>query len=94
MANAPRARDPHGGTMTRRRFVQCAATAGAAVSLGLLPARARAKQAASSGTPPLLDASAGPIDLRVARTPVLIGERRGEAVTLNGTLPAPLLRFR
>ena len=94
MADAPRARNSRGRIMTRRRFVQCAATAGAAVSLGLLPARARAKQAASSGTPPLLDASAGPIDLRVARTPVLIGGRRGEAVTLNGTLPAPLLRFR
>lgn len=81
--------------ITRRRFVQCAATAGAAVSLGLVPGgRTRAEPAGARGTPPVLDATAGPIDLRIARTPVVIGGRRGEAVTLNGALPAPLLRFR
>jgi CopA family copper-resistance protein len=80
--------------ITRRRFVQCAATAGAAVGLGLVaPQRTRAQSPGSSGMPPVLDARAGPIDLRVARTRVAIGGRRGEAVTLNGVLPAPLLRF-
>ena len=83
-----------GPGLTRRRFVQCAATLGAAASAGLLPSgRANAEEAAP-GTSPLLDATTGPIDLRVARTPVVVGGRRGEAVTLNGVLPAPLLRFR
>ncbi|ABS28445.1 copper resistance system multicopper oxidase [Anaeromyxobacter sp. Fw109-5] len=95
MSEAPGAHEsnPRGG-ITRRRFVQCVAQAGAAVSLGLAPGReARARPAGATGAPPVLDASAGPIDLRVERTRVEIGGRRGEAVTLNGVLPAPLLRF-
>ena len=65
------------------------------MSVGMVPGRsARAQPPASSGAPPVLDAAAGPIELRVARTPVVIGGRRGNAVTLNGSLPAPLLRFR
>jgi CopA family copper-resistance protein len=64
------------------------------VSLGLVPGRRARAEPATPGTPPVLDATKGPLDLRVARTPVVIGGRRGEAVTLNGVLPAPLLRFR
>jgi CopA family copper-resistance protein len=80
--------------MTRRRFIQGAATAGAAASLGLVPGRSRAAPATATGTPPVLDASAGPIDIRIAKTSLAIDGRRAEAVTLNGVLPAPLLRFR
>jgi CopA family copper-resistance protein len=78
--------------MTRRRFVQCAGAAGVAASLGTPP------PARSQGQPPghvqTLDASAGPIDLRIARTPLRIGGRRADAVTVNGAIPGPLLRFR
>jgi CopA family copper-resistance protein len=42
----------------------------------------------------MLDATGGPIDLRIARTPIRVGGRRGEAVTVNGAVPGPLIRFR
>ena len=83
------------GGLTRRRFVQCAATAGAAVSLGGWPRQVRsAERPRGTGTPAVLDGREGPIEIRIARTPVVIGGERGEAITMNGTLPAPLLRLR
>ena len=33
-------------------------------------------------------------DLVIARTPFELGGRRGSAVTINGTVPGPILRFR
>lgn len=36
----------------------------------------------------------GAIDLTIARTPFTINGRTGSAVTVNGTVPGPLLRFR
>ncbi len=78
--------------MTRRRFVQYAGVAGVAASVGT------ARFTRAEGTKPrlieTLDASTGPIDLRIAKTPVHVGGRRGEAVTINGGIPGPLLRFR
>jgi CopA family copper-resistance protein len=42
----------------------------------------------------VLDGTAAPIDLRIGRTPLRVGGRRASAVTINGTVPGPLLRFR
>lgn len=36
----------------------------------------------------------GPIDLTIGKTPFSINGRTGSAVTVNGTVPGPLLRFR
>jgi CopA family copper-resistance protein len=79
--------------MTRRRFVQYAGAAGIAASLGTTRF-ARAEGGRKPGIIETLDASAGPIELRIAGTPVRVGGRRGEAVTINGSIPGPLLRFR
>jgi CopA family copper-resistance protein len=46
------------------------------------------------GVPGVLDGSAGPLDLVVGETRVPIGERQGRAITVNGTLPGPVLRYR
>ncbi|HEX6999625.1 MAG TPA: copper resistance system multicopper oxidase [Gammaproteobacteria bacterium] len=80
-------------TLNRRRLLQSAALAGAAWSLpGPLPAWAR------SGTGGVLrDAvtlSGERIELTVARASFALGGRTGDAVTVNGTIPAPLIRLR
>jgi CopA family copper-resistance protein len=81
--------------LTRRRFVQCAGAAGVAAGLGAARlARARGEVGRAPGPVETLDASAGPIDLRIARTPIRVGGRRGEAVTINGAVPGPLIRMR
>ncbi|NEX91244.1 copper resistance system multicopper oxidase [Caulobacter sp. 17J65-9] len=72
---------------------------GGAMALGgglacnaLLPAWARS---ASSGVGPTLPTLSGPdISLTIARTPFTVGGRTGQAVTMNGVLPAPLLRLK
>lgn len=91
-----RTRFPVLGTETnqvesRRRFLRTAA----AVSLGaagwrLLPAWA---QPAGSLANPLRVTESG-VDLIIDRTPVRFGGRETTAVTINGTVPGPLLRFR
>ncbi|WP_300535633.1 multicopper oxidase domain-containing protein, partial [Sphingosinicella sp.] len=55
----------------------------------LFPAWAR------SGTPGLASMLSGPeIRLNVGHTPFTVGGRTGHAVTVNGTLPAPLIRLK
>jgi FtsP/CotA-like multicopper oxidase with cupredoxin domain len=66
--------------------------AAAAVAPSLLPAWA---QTVSSGIAPDLPTLSGPdIALSVGHTPFSVGGRSGHAVTVNGTLPAPLIRLR
>ena len=78
---------------SRRAFLQGAGVLGAGLGLqGLLPAWARAAGSQGRSVPPAL--SGTEFDLTVARTPVVIEGRVGEAVTVNGTVPAPLLRWR
>lgn len=81
--------------MTRRRFVGCAGAAVVAAGLGSPRlARPLGQAGRRPGGLDVLDASAGPIELRIARTPIRVGGRRGVAVTINGTVPGPVLRFR
>src|SRR5690606_30111899 len=65
---------------------------GSAVLAPLLPAWAR------NGTPgiaPDMQTLSGEqIDLTIGRSPFTLGGRTGEAVTMNGTVPAPLIRLR
>ena len=78
---------------TRRKFIHSTAAAGAALGLqGLLPAWARSASLAD-GTG-LQTLTGTEFDLEIARTPVTIDGKRGRAITINGTIPAPLLRWR
>src|SRR5690606_21188970 len=80
--------------LDRRQFLHAAALAGLGWSLsGLLPAWAR------TGTPgvtaPDMPTLTGEeIALTVARSRFTVGGRTRHAVTINGTLPAPLIRLR
>ncbi|MGV3707504.1 MAG: copper resistance system multicopper oxidase [Gemmatimonas sp.] len=85
---------PSSNALDRRDFVRIAGSASLAVGLNaLLPAYARG----ISGTrtlPPVLAGSAAVHDLRIAQTRLRIDGRRANAVTINGTIPGPLLRMR
>ena len=74
----------------RRQFVASLA-AGAALS-PLLPAWAKSQGATNLGG--LRPLSGAEFHLKAARAPVNIGGKQGSAVTINGQLPAPLLRWR
>ena len=69
----------------RRTFLAGALGASAA---GLLPAWAQ------SGSPGLATLSGEDIRLTVGHSTFTVGGRSGHAVTINGTLPAPLVRLR
>jgi CopA family copper-resistance protein len=77
----------------RRHFLQGSALMGLSSMLpaALLPAWARS---ASDGNTGLPKETATEFNLSVGRFPVRIDGRVGEAVGVNGTLPAPLIRFR
>ncbi len=78
---------------TRRKFIYSTAAAGAALGIqGLLPTWARS--ATLDGGTGLQALTGTAFDLQIARTPVTIDGRRGRAITINGTIPAPLLRWR
>ncbi len=75
-------------TVTRRRFVQGVAAVGAAAGLGgLLPRPAFA----ASGAPLLTGTH---FDLELGLTPVNITGLRAMATAVNGSVPAPILRWR
>lgn len=77
---------------SRRRFV------GSAAALGLLDAFGALAPAYAQGVPgPGRELRVGgdrAAELVIARTPFGHGGRSGSAVTINGTVPGPLLRFR
>lgn len=75
---------------SRRRFVQGLAAGGSIAGLGLFPHRAHALE--SSLRMPVL--SGTEFDLSIGETLVDFTGRVRPAVTVNGSLPAPLLRWR
>ena len=79
--------------LDRRTLLRGAVAGGGLMGLsGLLPAWA---QNGSPGLRADLPTLAGPnIDLTVGHSPFTVGGRTGHAITVNGTLPAPLIRLR
>ena len=78
--------------LNRRDMILNAGLGGIGLSCaGLLPAWAKPASAGNMGLPSL---SGSQFDLTVSKFPVRIDGRVGEAVGVNGTLPAPLIRFR
>ncbi|MDP3458464.1 MAG: copper resistance system multicopper oxidase [Hyphomonas sp.] len=78
--------------LTRRSLLRTAAAGGLfAASSALLPAWARSATAGNKG---IFEISGNAFDLTVGHSAVEIGGRSGHAITINGTLPGPLIRFR
>ncbi len=81
---------PASPPLTRRQVLRCAAAAGGLVGLeALLPGWARARLA--EGVAP---AAGGAVDLVIGETPFRVGGRATTAITVNGTVPGPLIRLR
>ncbi|KSB90461.1 copper-binding protein [Caulobacter vibrioides] len=78
----------------RRHFLQSLALLGGGAALpGLLPAWARAADMdAAAKSPAAL--SGDDIRLTIGHTPVLVDGRAAHAVTINGTVPGPLIRLK
>lgn len=78
--------------LTRRNLLRTAAAGGFfAASNALLPAWARSGNAGNKG---IFEVSGNAFDLNIGHSAVEIGGRSGHAITINGTLPGPLIRFR
>ncbi len=75
---------------SRRRFVQGLAAGGAVAGLGLWPKASWALQ--SLGQQTVLTGTE--FDLAIGETPMNFTGRTRPAITVNGSLPAPLLRWR
>ena len=79
--------------LDRRSLLRGAALGGVGLGLsGLFPAWARS---GTAGTGPEMPTLSGEhIRLQIGHSPFTVSGRSGHAVTVNGTLPAPLLRLR
>ncbi len=77
--------------VSRRTFVKGLAVTGAAASMGLLRESAWAQPSARTGQTVL---SGREFDLRVGETRVNVTGKTRTALTINGSLPGPLLRWR
>ncbi|KAA2285671.1 copper resistance system multicopper oxidase [Arenimonas fontis] len=75
---------------SRRRFVQGLAAGGAVAALGLWPRSSWAVKA--EGVPNVL--SGTDFDLTIGETPMNFTGATRPAITVNGSIPAPLLRWR
>lgn len=76
----------------RRQFLQTALSTGIVLGAsGLVPAWARPASAGNFGIPALTGTE---FDLRISKFPITINGRKTEAVGVNGSVPAPLIRFR
>jgi CopA family copper-resistance protein len=85
-------RPPH---PSRRTFVKGLAMSGAAVSVGLVRnAWAEAGQGEAGQRSPQTTLSGTEFDLRIGETTVNLTGRSRTALTINGSLPGPLLRWR
>jgi CopA family copper-resistance protein len=77
--------------ISRRTFVRHLTVGGTAVGLGFWPARGLAAGSRPSAWGTL---TGDQFDLRIGETPVELTGRRRVALTVNGSIPAPTLRWR
>ncbi len=78
------------GGFSRRRFVQGLAAGGAVAGLGLLPRESWARNA-----PGNLNVLTGTdFDLHIGETPMNFTGATRQAITINGSVPGPILRWR
>ncbi len=81
------------GPIDRRTVLRAGAWGLAGLGMaGLIPAWARSGSPGLTAALPAL--SGEDIHLRIAHSAFALGKRTGHAVTVNGTLPAPLIRLR
>src|SRR5688572_6768357 len=81
-------------SLPRRRFVQGVGTCGIAAGMGLqMPALWASENRSLSALQPQI-LSGNRFDLAIGETPVNFTGRKAVATTINGTLPAPTLRWR
>src|SRR4051812_11652849 len=78
--------------LDRRQLLRGATLAGGAGLAALLPAWARSGTPGAAPAVPTLSGSE--IDLRIAHSALRVDGRAGHAVTINGTVPGPLLRLK
>jgi CopA family copper-resistance protein len=84
-------RQPSDGPISRRTFVKGLAAGGAAAGLGLWPAPARAQGNPATRWTTL---SGTEFDLRIGETPMNFTGNPRIAFTVNGSVPAPTLRWK
>jgi CopA family copper-resistance protein len=79
--------------LSRRKLLQAALAAGSTLMFpGLLPAWARS---GTGGLTPRMQTLTGEdIALTIGHSPFAVDGRHGQAITINGTVPAPLIRLR
>lgn len=82
---------PPGIDLTRRTFVKGLAAGGAVAGLSLWPSPTWAQ---SDARRPWRELSGTEFDLRIGRTPVNFTGQPRTALTVNGSIPAPTLRWR
>ena len=75
--------------VTRRQLLQYGAATGALASVDAVLGGCASRVPVAKPTP-----IPGVIDLWIAETPFAVAGRRGTAVSINGTVPGPVLRFR
>ena len=83
---------PHPLDIGRRRFVTGLAAGGVATGLGLWRGPAWAAAGRAAGAVPVLTGT--DFDLSIGTSPVNFTGRTRPAMTVNGSLPAPILRWR
>ena len=84
--------DPESSSVTRRTFVKGLAVGGAVAGLGMM--RLPSAWASQSPRQPTRELSGTVFDLRIGETPMNFTGRERTALTVNGSLPAPTLRWR
>jgi len=83
---------PDGVSMSRRRFVQGLAAGGSLLGLGLAPSLSRAEQARLRTGPEVLRGTH--FDLTYSPTKVNFTGKEKIATAINGSVPAPVLRWK
>jgi CopA family copper-resistance protein len=79
--------------LTRRGFIRASAALGLLAGLQrIIPAYAFESTGLKAS--PAGDSEANGIDLLIREQPLTFGKRRGTAITINGTVPGPLVRLR